>query len=214
MEQTSNPQAGTPEHISFDHQKETSDLSERDFPIQPFWAFRNVPGTLISLTIYFFFISFEDSDAFEFSWRKLIVVLFFAICIALFLSIRDLLKMHFFHYAFSGQGIVLKQGIIRKQQRIVPYHVVQNVWVKRKIYDRIFGWSTIIIENAVGAGGSPFAASNEAMVKDVMKKRSEQSGFSGNTVVIPGLKKASAEKLKNYLLSRVKDSAPERDLGI
>ena len=107
-----------------------------------------------------------------------------------------------FHYELSQTLLNVKQGVINKQQRTIPYGVIQNVFVKQDLFDRIFGLSSLSIENASQAGGAKkmfgltLSSSN--------KKEAETIGFDGNKISIPGLKKEHAEILKAAVLEKMK----------
>ncbi len=82
----------------------------------------------------------------------------------------------------------------------MPYGVIQNVFIKQDLFDRIFGLATLRIENASQAGGA----------RDIrIRQGQENLGASGNKVNIPGLKKQNAEELKNLILKKIKENPIE-----
>ncbi|MDO8513008.1 MAG: PH domain-containing protein [bacterium] len=110
-----------------------------------------------------------------------------------------ILRRKYFTYKLEPQYFVLKQGIISKQERHILYGVIQNTFVKQGLLDRIFNLSCLVIENAQGGGKL-----GAQQVKQ--QQRSGGIGFSGNKVIIPGLKKEHAELLKTAILQKMKEN--------
>ena len=116
-----------------------------------------------------------------------------------------------FHYALDSKFLNLQQGILNKTQRHIPYGVIQNVFVKQDLFDRLFGLASLTLENAsMGAG------SQEGLTKvfgitlsNKKQQRVEMVGFSGNKVSIPGLTKQNAETLKSIVLQKMKENPVE-----
>ena len=82
-----------------------------------------------------------------------------------------------FHYATEENFLTVKQGILSKQQRHIPYGVIQNLFVEQDLFDRFFGLASLTIENA-----------------------------SQSNVNIPGLTEEDAETLKEIILQKMKDN--------
>lgn len=117
-----------------------------------------------------------------------------------------------FRYTLEEKFLTLYQGVLSKQQRHIPYGVIQNIFVKQDLFDRIFGLASITIENASQGAGN--AQKGEAKVFGMkvgaqQKRRDELVGFSGNKVSIPGLAKANAEILKALILNKMKENPIE-----
>lgn len=192
-------------NISFDYQKETQDPSEKDFPIQLITAFIGVPATFFFVALY---IVLDDDFSIN-PLHRLPIALFIALSISTYIVVKNLLYIKFFHYAFSDKGIVIKQGVIRKQQRIIPYHVVQNIHVGRGIHERILGLSNVVIENAADSG------MEAAIVQSQLNRGPKnQKNIFGNAVKIPGLKRDNAKRLKELLLQKIKDNPTQIDIGL
>ena len=103
-----------------------------------------------------------------------------------------------FHYSIEQQFLTLRQGILSKQQRHIPYGVIQNLFITQDLFDRIFGLASLTIENA-SQGAGAFTAPQQM----------ELVGFSGNRVSVPGLTKSNAEILKGIILQRMKENPIE-----
>lgn len=93
--------------------------------------------------------------------------------------------------------MVVNQGVFSKQQRNVPYGVIQNLFVKQDLLDRLLGLSSLSIENASAGAGADQASSP--------KKQMDMVGFSGNKISIPGLLTRDAEALKSVVLQKMKE---------
>ena len=124
-----------------------------------------------------------------------------------------ILRRATFHYSIDEQFLTLRQGILSKQERHIPYGVIQNIFVKQDLLDRILGLASLTIENA-SQGAGALAASQELTafgfrIGGRRRPRIEMVGFSGNKVNIPGLKKINAEILKEIILKKMKENPIE-----
>ena len=168
-------------------------VTEKNYPIEKKWILKAVWGTLLGLV---FFI-----PAFIITWMRgaqnVSGYIFYLGIYLIFTPIHILvvtLQRINFHYSLEDTFIVLHQGIIAKKQRSIPYGVIQNIFVKQDVFDRIFGLATIIIENASQGGG-----------QGAQTGKADTVGFSSNMVSIPGLTKQNAETLKNIILQKMKE---------
>jgi membrane protein YdbS with pleckstrin-like domain len=111
--------------------------------------------------------------------------------------------------------MILHQGILSKQQRNIPYGVIQNIFVHQRLVDRIFGLASLSIENASQGGGNQNSNNTKAfgitISNQQTKKRGEleMPGFNGNKISIPGLTKQNAEALRELILQKMKDNPVE-----
>ena len=105
-----------------------------------------------------------------------------------------------FHYILDSQYITIKQGIFSKKERHIPYGVIQHIFVKQDLIDRILGIASLAIENASMGAGSQNIGTTQS------RNSTEQVGSRGNTVNVPGLTKANAELLKEMLLQKMKEN--------
>ena len=166
-------------------------MTEADFPTQPLWLLSNVLGIvgsyIVAMLIFIFF-------------APAYLIIYGAIMLVMlpFIYIVAVLKLKNFHYALEKDFFSLKQGIIAKQERKLPYGVIQNAMIERSLWDRIFGLTTLVIENAAGAGG----LANMQLPKN-RQQRYMIIGFNGNRIVIPGMRTADAEQLKQLVMSHI-----------
>lgn len=186
-------------------------ITEKDYPVQGLWIFKSILGSLLSLIILvplFWLSSFDTSKDSEISLYIPLIIIF-----AVFHFVVTILRRATFHYSIEGQFLTLRQGILSKQQRHIPYGVVQNLFVKQDLFDRIFGLASLTIENASQGGTN---VDNQQVQKvfglrigNQRRQQMEMVGFSGNKVSIPGLTKANAEILKGIVLQKMKENPIE-----
>ncbi len=182
-------------------------ISEKDYPVQGLWVFKSILGYLIVLIILVPVFIFQASASNKTDFRFYIFV-----GLAIFHFVVTILRRATFHYSIEDRFLSLRQGIFSKQQRHIPFGVIQNLFVKQDIFDRILGFASLTIENASqGTGGLAVPKEQKifGMKVGTQKRQQELVGFSGNKVSIPGLTKANAETLKEILLQKIKDNPTE-----
>ncbi len=178
-------------------------ITEKNYPIRNIWLFKQIVPALIILPIYFIFIGIGGGA--EHLSSAVFIFFPFLFIFALVLGI-NVLRCSNFHYSLEEHFMVLHQGIISKQNRNVPYGVIQGVFVHQGLFDRIFGLASLTIEDFSQGGKS--AMDVDGYVSSG-KSRHEALGFVGNKIHIPGLKKGDAEELKTVILQKVKENPLE-----
>lgn len=170
-------------------------VTEKDYPITKLWIFKT-PIIIIVISIVALFFGY---------WFPYLVI-----ALLFFLVTNPLIRANF-HYATQEKFFEVKEGVISKKQRNLPYGVIQNVFVKQDVFDRIFGLATLRIENASQGGGKGFVGGSKSFRLSgvYQQQQNDAIGSSKNAVNIPGLKKSSAEALKNVLLQRMKENPIE-----
>lgn len=158
--------------------------TESTYPITTIWIFK-YPIIMIVVSLIAIIFGF---------WFP-----YFVIAIPYFLIANPLIRKNF-HFTLDSQYLVVKQGVLSKKQRNLPYGVIQNVLVKQDIFDRLFGIAALTIENASEGGGSFFSKSGN------QSGQSDFIGSKGNKMSIPGLKKKDAEALKEEILAKMKEN--------
>lgn len=58
-----------------------------------------------------------------------------------------------YSFQLEDEGIRIISGVIRKSQKFIPYRQIEHLEIRRGIFDRHFGFSTIVIDTAGHAGG-------------------------------------------------------------
>lgn len=187
-------------------------ITEKNYPVQGLWILKSILGSILSLIIFvplFLFSRGAESQSTE----KINFYLIIIIGLIPFHLIITILRRATFHYSIEDNFLTLRQGILSKQQRHIPYGVIQNLFVKQDLFDRIFGLASLAIENA-SQGGSNVDNQQEQKVFGLRvgnqrRQQVEMVGFSGNKVSIPGLTKANAEILKGIVLQKMKENPIE-----
>lgn len=174
-------------------------VNEKNYPITKLWIFKTPVMFIAILTVALFFGV----------WSSYLVILSLALLI-----VNPLIRANF-HYTTQEKFFEIRQGVISKKQRNLPYGAIQNVFVNQDIFDRIFGLASLRIENASQAGGGQKVRwwNKSYGSKTNYYNQQNRMGSSGNKVNIPGLKKSNAEALKAILLQRMKEN-PAEELGL
>ena len=169
-------------------------ITEEKYPISILWVVKSnlnyILGVIV-FSIFFIFLSNQKSIIMGINQYLAILVLIVSVPIKITISF---LKIKTFHYSIEDDFLILKQGIISKEQRSIPYNVIQNIFITQSLFDRFFGFKVLIIENA-----SNNTINNKNTEKFII-------GYSGNKVNIPGLKNNNAELLKEILLKKMEEN--------
>ena len=190
-------------------------ITENDYPVRGLWVLKSALGLLTALIILvsFFLLGVEDENLRFLQYQVVGYYLIISIAFAFFHIIITILRRMTFHYSVEDKFLILRQGILSKQQRHIPYGVIQNLFVKQDLFDRIFGLASLTIENA-SQGAESLATLREQRVFGIrvgvqQRNQVETVGFFGNKVNIPGLTKADAEILKAVVLRKMKENPIE-----
>jgi len=187
-------------------------ITDQDYPVEGIWILKNIfsvlVGLVILLVILFLVGIMFDAFAFLFGvyiFFTLLFVLPFQL-IPLFITAR---RRQNFHYTLEDKFITFRQGMLSKQQRNVPYGVIQGLFIKQDVFDRLFGLASLTIEDASNRGRSMANVDGKIYVGGKSKRAIEIIGFTGNKVHIPGMKKKNAEKLREIVLQKMKENPLE-----
>ncbi|MFH0846279.1 MAG: PH domain-containing protein [Patescibacteria group bacterium] len=194
-------------------------ITEKDYPVQRLWILKSIISSLIVFIIIGVFFYWSSGYENLSLWKSLSkdpeLQIYFWIYIAMisFSLIIAILRRATFHYSIEPQFLTLRQGIFSRQQRYIPYEVIQNLFVKQDLFDRIFGLASLTIENA-SQGGTNIDNQQEQKVFGLRignqrRQQMEMIGFSGNKVSIPGLTKVNVEILKGIVLQKMKENPIE-----
>ncbi len=195
-------------------------ITEKDYPIRGLWVFKSIIYYLvvfIVIAIFFFnwSISYDDLSLWESLFKDSELKIYFWVYVAVvpFSLMMAILRRATFHYSIEPQFLTLRQGILSRQQRHIPYGVIQNLFVKQDLFDRIFGLASLTIENAAQGGGVLSAPQDQKIfgmrLGAQQRQQLEMVGFSGNKVSIPGLTRANADILKGIVLQKIKENPIE-----
>lgn len=170
-------------------------ITEKDYPITKLWIFKTpILIVLANLAILPFGYFFP----------------YLVLAFPIMLIANPLIRANF-HYSLDDKYFHIKQGVISKKQRNLPYGVIQNIFVKQDLFDRIFGLASLRVENAVQSGGGKMSwwKRGYGSKGNAYGQQAEGLGSYGNKVNLPGLKKSSAEALKVLLLQKMKENPIE-----
>ena len=162
-------------------------VTEKMYGISTMWIFK-WPIVIISVSLVAIILGF---------WFPQLVIL-----LPIYLIANPLIRSHF-HYSINEDNLSVAQGVFSRQQRTLLYSNIQNVIVKRDIFDRIFGLGTLYIENAVK--GQPAARAKNSFwgFRSYASQSYNSLGSSGNAVNFTGMKAADAEILKSIILKKM-----------
>lgn len=190
-------------------------ITEKNYPVQKVWIMKSILGSILSLIIlvplYLSLLSGSSQSSSQNSETSiyLIIILGFVP----FRLITAILRRATFHYSIENDFLTLRQGILSRQQRHIPYGVIQNLFVKQDLFDRVFGLASLTVENASQGAGSLATPQGQKVFGMKVSNRGQQPmemvGFSGNKVSIPGLTKINAELLKEIVLQKMKENPIE-----
>ena len=187
----------------------TQIVNEKTYPVRKIWLLKSSFGTIAGLFGVLIIILI-----FSRSYPMSILVIYMAIAL-IFLPFRILIRLltlNNFHYTLDQKYLIIGQGILSKQQRNIPYGVIQNVLIEQSFFDRIFNLKSVSIENAA-QGGMNINQTQLKFFGVFSRKTHKDIGFYGNAVFIPALKPDHGETLKNLILLKMKEN-PIKEQGL
>ena len=153
------------------------------------WLFRfRVYSSFIYIGIIIFVYGFQILTSFtgDLMWISFIFPIFFVIFIA---EIYANMYYDRYLYEITKDAVKIEKGIIWKKYISIPYKKVQNINIKRGIFARILGFSSVEIETA------------------------GQSGYSrrGNRVYqsegyLPSIEVKDAEKIREFIMEKIRQT--------
>ncbi len=187
-------------------------ITEKDYPVQGLWVFKSIIRSLPGLIILILFLAFSVGARTDNTSFYIYLFIYIGIGMA-FGLILPFLRRLTFHYSIEDKFLTLNQGILSRQQRHIPYGVIQNLFVKQDLFDRILGLASLTIENASQGAGALAAPQEQRVfgmrIGNQRRQQIEMVGFSGNKVSVPGLTKQNAETLKEIVLQKMKENPIE-----
>jgi uncharacterized membrane protein YdbT with pleckstrin-like domain len=183
-------------------------VTEKDYPIQVRWIVKVsiAPVLLAILLLILLGISLNGEQ------NNGMFILYFPIIFVLIAGqvVVNALKRSCLHYSLEDAFMVVRQGVLVKQERRIHYGKIQDISVRRQFSDRIFGIASLMIENA--AQGS--LAISPSYILGKHQAGNEIFGSVGNVVNIPGLGKNDAELLKEAISQKIKENPAEGTSGL
>lgn len=168
------------------------DVSTRTYPINNRWLIGTVLRTLFHLIytvgLILLYTLFSVGDAEDTGFQVWVFVA--SVVIGGASSIARLgysiWWKHNYFFEFEPEYIVLKQGVISREERHIQYSSIQNVTLKQRISDRILGICDVVIENAAVGGGG---------VSITPGKLGSMGVMGSNGIIIPGQLLSEGKKL-------------------
>lgn len=166
----------------------SNQINEQSYPIEPLWILKSVIPSLVTVPFfsgyfYYYILAYNFVQTSNYS-----LLFYFAVYLISvpthFLTL--ILARTTYKYEFTESYINLYQGLIRRQKRQLVYGVIQNIYVRQDLLDKLFGLASLTIENATNSVDAGFQPKTLA-------------GFVGNSISIPGLSLGNANDLKEKL---------------
>ncbi len=108
---------------------------------------------------------------------------FIIIAIAVLASVITIVQFWFYHYWLEEDRLVVKEGILFKSLRQVPYERIQNLNIEKNILHRLFNVATLQVESASGAKPEAvirvISDQQVAYIQRVIKERAKGSVEKG-----------------------------------
>jgi putative membrane protein len=138
----------------------SEDISIKTYPLSGRWMTQQIVMWFFSSIFVSGFITLYVSlpgknstasltDDFGISWAPTWLVIF--IVVYIFHIVYAFLWRSTYSFSFLPEYIQMKSGIISRSEVHVPYRAVQDVTVTQGVIERLFGLSTVNIENAAQA---------------------------------------------------------------
>jgi uncharacterized membrane protein YdbT with pleckstrin-like domain len=140
-------------------------ITEKKYPIQTRWVIKNLIVTIpvfsvgVILVFSYIFRLFKPlmfkplNDQLDFV-SLLKYYLLATISLLILATISMYWRLKNYHYSVEEKFLLIKQGVISKQQRHIPYGVIQNILLKQDLLDQIINTASLTIENASQGSGN------------------------------------------------------------
>ena len=126
-----------------------SGFSSKEYPIDGKYRITAVLSCAFSAASVTALIIFVLRKSFTPEYLPYMFFIWLAIWIVL--AIYQLVWLSSFYFELTPQFILMRSGIIARQEKHVPYRTVQDVILSRNFIDQLLGLSTVTVENAAMA---------------------------------------------------------------
>jgi membrane protein YdbS with pleckstrin-like domain len=186
-------------------------VTEKTYRVRSTWLLKSSLQILFSFLVYSVLVVVQNLKHLAYLKK------FFLIYLAIFLvvlgvgTLVNYLRRATFHFLIDEKFLTVRQGIIQRQEKHVPYAVIQHVLIKQDLFDRILGLATFAVENATrgkdNQDGTQKVFGMRVKASQQQQRRQFQTiGFRGNRLTIPGLSKADARTLREIILQKMKEN--------
>lgn len=180
--------------ISFDGK-----VSSAEYPIRGKWLLSSLISSSISLLIVgVFLLVFATATTKQGASTGFLIYLLIYLAIFIYNIVWIVLWRKSYYFEFMPEYILLRDGVISKEERHLPYKSIQNVTMRQGFFDKLLGIGSVSIENAANQG--------------IPVRR----GYSpmGSGIGIPGQSIDKANELLNTLNSIVSKNANPAGMGL
>ena len=186
--------------------------TEQTYPVRPVWLLK--PSFhAISVLMIFAVVVLHDHSNFKvhlIASLMLFVIVLFGLAVNVVIG---LMRKATFHFSIGEKFLTVRQGIVRKQEKHVPYGLIQQIVIKQDLIDRLFGLKSFYLENASRGRDSVGDATKIFGIKVNSRGQGrrgvERIGFFGNRLSIPGLGAKDALRLRAVILKKMEENPVE-----
>lgn len=185
----------------------TEIITEKKYPLQKIWLIKSLYAPLLVTFVFLgIYIFHQQQGRFQnpYEGDAYLIASGIAFGLTLISFVPTALRRANLHYALEEKFLKLREGVIVKRERYLPYAKIQNVVVQQDPLDRLLGLALLRIENVAGGDTGMIPQGDLDFTPEF-----EPIGSWGNSVTLPGLKKEDAEALKGILLAKVKTAIEE-----
>jgi len=170
-------------------------ITSNEYPIQGKWLVSAAISSLFSALFFLlvpFLLFLQDETTSPHILSKIgsysAAIYFFTYCAsAIFLFIWRVLWKNNYWFEFTPEYILLRDGVISKEERHLPYKSIQNVTLNQGVVARMLGIGSVSIENAASQGygrgvvipGQSIEKANEllAILNSIISKNANPAGM-------------------------------------
>jgi len=170
-------------------------ISSETYLISKSWIYSAIVSSIFFSLIWSFLIVVGGLDYLAFHSIPI-----FSVCLLLLFLIIFFLRIIYlsiwkknYYFEFMPEYILLRTGVISRSENHLPYKSIQNVLNQQGIFDRMFGLSKVVIQNAA---------------QQAVSSRGQAIG-QGSAISLVWQPKAKAEELNNILNDIVSKINPQ-----
>lgn len=195
----STPPAGKLQPPSRSEAKFDHPVSSAEYPIQDRWLVSAAIASLLFSLFMMIFLPLFLLPIPRLGTASLYLFIYLALSAASFLW--QWAWKNSYYFEFTPEYVLLRDGVISKEERHLPYRSIQNVTLRQGILDRILGIGGVSIENAAGQGYVPGG-------------RSATAALMRNGILIPGQSIEKANELLAVLNDIMSKNANPAGMGL
>ena len=128
-------------------------ISSENYPIDKKWIKLAATTEIIVSLLGSAFVLAWLSSFFIYYQSLILMVIVYIFAVAVIFSLlfaQSLIFKKNYYFEFMPDYILLKTGVLSRQEKHLPYKAIQNVTTKQGLIERMFGLATVSIENAAG----------------------------------------------------------------